>query len=82
VKLKTGDHREGIKGQKEGKENCRDPSREGKEGRKRKCWGQKRCWVVTRFGKLEPPPNTGQEAKGKERKSPKVERGEKKEGRN
>jgi hypothetical protein len=31
VKLKTGDHREGIKGQKEGKENCRDPGREGKE---------------------------------------------------
>jgi hypothetical protein len=40
VKLKTGDHREGIKGQKEGKENCRDPGKEGKEGMKRKCWGQ------------------------------------------
>jgi hypothetical protein len=37
--------------------------------------------VVTQFGKLEPP-NTGQEAKGKERKTPKGrERGEQKEGR-
>ncbi len=32
--------------------------------------------MVTQFGKLEPP-NTGQEAKGKERKTPKVEREEK-----
>jgi hypothetical protein len=32
--------------------------------------------VVTQFGKLEPP-NTGQKAKGKERKTPKVEREEK-----
>jgi hypothetical protein len=31
VKLKTGDHREGTKGHKEGKEKCRDPSRKGKE---------------------------------------------------
>ncbi len=49
----------------------REKERKGKErkGRKRECWGQELCWVVTQFGKLEPP-NTGQEAKGEGKKNP------------
>jgi hypothetical protein len=69
VKLKTGDHREGIKGQREGNEKCRDPGREKKRNERSKAPKKTKVLGVTReTGRKERNKATGREKERKGRK--------------